>query len=103
VNLVKNPNFFDKKFQKETLYWLQLKKLFYILANFEPKKCCARLVHLASCWVVRPIRKAAVTYGQQCHYHIISYALLKPTKKREYKAQPLLYTWMIIPQNYIAI
>ncbi len=46
--------------------------------NFAPKTCCVRLVHLTSCWCARSILKAVVTSSQQCHYHIISYLLLKP-------------------------
>jgi hypothetical protein len=88
-----------KNFKKKPCRGYSSKNSFTFWQNFEPKKCCVRLVHLTSCWVVRSIRKAAVTYGQQCHYHIISYALLKPTKKLgEYKVQPLLYTWMIVPR-----
>ncbi len=75
----KDPTSLTKKFKKKPCTGYSSKNSFTFWQNFEPKKCCARLVHLTSCWLMRSMSKVAVTYGQQCHYHIISYALLKPT------------------------
>ncbi len=83
ANLFPKPYFFSKPFQiisNETLKGHSRKLFFTIWKILAPKICCARLVHLTSCWGARSILKAIVTSIQQCHYHIISYLLLKPTK-----------------------
>jgi len=74
------PYFFSKEFQMKPWRGHSYKSFFTICQNLAPKIYCARLVHLTSCWGARSILKAIMTPIQQCHYHIISYLLLKPTK-----------------------